>query len=323
MAEGDHEAAGSLRHRRASTTNASGGGFPPSYQSLQGGELPGNSPGRGPRRRRTGPKQAPLAAHQAGSRGNHKANMKSAAVAKAEPKPAPRKRRKRETKEELATLYAQFFDRIPVGATPEQMAQEFADKELRVILSQNGVLINDYNQASGRYTERTKIQKIEAILSMVNKGCLIPPMRLDEVRPRQKLSRVSSSVGSSDPSTQQEHIAAVRNNHVFQQLHDAGAEAAAAEEEEDEAAEDSSSDEMAPTTPATDVGDEEQDVTATETDVLALLSSLASNGNLAGLMSQGGDDHETTTTDTEAGADPKVSHVTSSGMPIASLLSAL
>jgi len=96
--------------------------------------------------------------------------MKSAAVAKAEPKPAPRKRRKRETKEELATLYAQFFDRIPVGATPEQMAQEFADKELRVILSQNGVLINDYNQASGRYTERTKIQKIEAILSVVNMG---------------------------------------------------------------------------------------------------------------------------------------------------------
>ena len=59
-----------------------------------------------------------------------------------------RKRRRRETKEELAILYAQFYDRIPASANAEQMATEFADKELRVIMSTNGVLINDFNEAN-------------------------------------------------------------------------------------------------------------------------------------------------------------------------------
>lgn len=262
--------------RLTTTTNISSRSTnipPSSYSSSEAGELLSpNSAGRGPRRRRSGPKQAaPL---QPGSRSNKGTLKPKSTIEKKQQqqqqqpdaKPAPRKRRKRETKEELAALYVQFFNRIPVDATPEQMAQEFADKELRVILSQNGVLINDYNQETGRYTERTKIQKIEAILSMLKKNCLIPPMRLAEVQPRQKLSRATAHVGGSH-----EHLAAVRNHNAFQQVVQQQLLHVKEEERERTGDED---EELAPTTPATDVGAEE--ATDTETDVLALLSSLAS-----------------------------------------------
>jgi hypothetical protein len=185
-------------------------------------------------------------------------------------KSAQRKRRKRETKEELAALYGQFYQRIPKDATPQQMAQEFADKELRVILSQNGVLINDYdsNGGRGKYTEKTKVQKIEAILSMVKKGSLIPPTRLGEVQPRQKLSRTEKAGTRS-------HVPAVRSHTAFRQVVNQKLHAEDGRIDGDSSSVDGD-DEPAPTTPATDVGAE--DVTETETDVLALLSTLASSG---------------------------------------------
>ena len=71
-----------------------------------------------------------------------------------------RKRRRRETKEELASLYTAFYARIPPNPTAEALAAEFADKELRVLVTQNGVLINDYCEITHKYTEKTKSQKV-------------------------------------------------------------------------------------------------------------------------------------------------------------------
>lgn len=252
---------------------------PSSYTSSDGDSTRSvSNAGRGPRRRRPGPKQEPV--QQGARKKGAKAprgmppGLPKATYEKMRPvqgRLVARKRRKRETKEELAALYAQFHRRIPPNATSQMMAQEFADKELRVILSQNGVLINDYDISGppgGKYTEKTKVQKIEAILSMVKKGCLIEPARLAEVQPRQKLSRTAGSRTT--------YVAAVRSHtslqHVVdQQLHadseKVGRECGSADEE----------DELAPTTPATDVGAE--DVTETETDVLTLLSTLASSGD--------------------------------------------
>eukprot|EP01047_Picozoa_sp_COSAG01_P033421 COSAG01_NODE_2459_length_7655_cov_138.985442_9_plen_282_part_00 len=107
--------------------------------------------------------------------------------------PGRRKRRRRETKEELAEMYAHFCTRLPQDPTVENMAAEFADKELRVIMSQNGVLINEFDAATGRYTEKTKLQKIEAVLAMKRKGILAHPTVLD---PCKKLSIKNESGGA-------------------------------------------------------------------------------------------------------------------------------
>ena len=241
---------------------------PSSYSSPDGDEArSNNNAGRGPRRRRAGVKQE--APHQ-GSRKAAPAPKGTIEKHRSDTKSAQRKRRKRETKEELAALYGQFYQRIPKDATPQQMAQEFADKELRVILSQNGVLINDYdsNGGRGKYTEKTKVQKIEAILSMVKKGSLIPPTRLGEVQPRQKLSRTEKAGTRS-------HVPAVRSHTAFRQVVNQKLHAEDGRIDGDSSSVDGD-DEPAPTTPATDVGAE--DVTETETDVLALLSTLASSG---------------------------------------------
>ena len=72
-----------------------------------------------------------------------------------------RKRRRRETKEELASLYSVFYARIPPNPTAEALAAEFADKELRVLVTQNGVLINEYSEITHKYTEKTKSQKVK------------------------------------------------------------------------------------------------------------------------------------------------------------------
>lgn len=221
---------------------------PSSYSSSDGEDVRSiSNAGRGPRRRRPGAKQEPSREKTAG------ASKGLIEKQRQETKPPPRKRRKRETKEELAALYAQLYYRIPKDPTPQQMAQEFADKELRVILAQNGVLINDYDAGGGRgkYTEKTKVQKIEAILSMAKKGCLVPPTRLDEVQPRQKLSRTVAA---------RSHTAHLQHDRIDREF--------SSGDEEDE---------RAPTTPATDVDTE--DVTEAETDVLELLSTLASSGS--------------------------------------------
>jgi hypothetical protein len=107
------------------------------------------------------------------------------------PGPPARKRRRRETKEELAALYALYHARIPKNPTAKQMASEFADKELRVIVSQNGVLINDYNEKTHKYTEKTKVQKIETVLAMMASGTLIEPNALQQDVNRH-LSRLDS-----------------------------------------------------------------------------------------------------------------------------------
>jgi hypothetical protein len=90
-------------------------------------------------------------------------------------------------------MYTHFCSRLPQDPTVENMAAEFADKELRVIMSQNGVLINEFDAVTGRYTEKTKLQKIEAVLAMRRKGILAPPTILD---PCKKLSIKKESGGA-------------------------------------------------------------------------------------------------------------------------------
>ena len=78
----------------------------------------------------------------------------------AKPKAAPklRTRRRRDNKQKLADTYAELHKRIPKIATAEALNTEFADKELRILMSQNGMLINDLDPVSDRYVEKTKVR---------------------------------------------------------------------------------------------------------------------------------------------------------------------
>lgn len=214
-----------------------------------------SSTGRGPRRRRAErvSTASPKAAKAA------KAAAKPPKQAEGEATKPTRKRRRRETKEELAILYAQFYDRIPASANAEQMATEFADKELRVIMSTNGVLINDFNEATGRYTEKTKIQKINCILSMQRRGCLKPPQQPPGRSPRALAS--APSLGRTTAVARRKAPRAGEDGSKDEELETPHLHTDIAEGETEESGDDR---------PASDDGTSEA-----EADVLALLSSLS------------------------------------------------
>ena len=56
----------------------------------------------------------------------------------------------RDDRKQLAILYGELHARMPAKPTAESLANEFADKEIRVLMSQNGMLINDLDPHTGR-----------------------------------------------------------------------------------------------------------------------------------------------------------------------------
>ena len=49
----------------------------------------------------------------------------------------------------LAQHYADLYVRIPANPTLASLHKEFGDKEIRVLMSINGILINDVDSATG------------------------------------------------------------------------------------------------------------------------------------------------------------------------------
>jgi hypothetical protein len=82
-------------------------------------------------------------------------------------------------KTSLVDLYALLFARVPFSSiSDEALAKEFSDKELRVLMGMNKMLINDFDPVSGKYTEKTKQNKIIALLPLVSQ--LASPDKLRE-----------------------------------------------------------------------------------------------------------------------------------------------
>ena len=57
---------------------------------------------------------------------------------------------RRDDRKQLAIMYGELYARMPAEPTAEALANEFADKEIRVLMSQNGMLINDLDPNTGR-----------------------------------------------------------------------------------------------------------------------------------------------------------------------------
>jgi hypothetical protein len=82
-------------------------------------------------------------------------------------------------------LYATLYARVPFhDPTMEVLAGTFSDKELRVLMSMNKMLINDYNAKTGKYTEKTKTNKIRCLLPKLN--ALAHPANLPDRSPKRK-----------------------------------------------------------------------------------------------------------------------------------------
>ncbi len=87
--------------------------------------------------------------------------------------------RGRNNKENLVDLYALLYVRVPFdNPTEEALARVFSDKELRVLMGMNKMLINDFDPKTGKYTEKTKQNKIKVLLPSITS--LAKPEDLDK-----------------------------------------------------------------------------------------------------------------------------------------------
>ena len=226
--------------------------------------------------------QGKVAATKSGSKSGSNSRPSRSKVPITSAQQGRRKRRRRETKEELAGMYSQFYSRIPADATPEKMAAEFADKELRVIMSQNGVLINEFDPVTGRYTEKTKLQKIESILAMACKSCLASPMSLKSALDVQRVRTTGSGNRAASKAAKHKLAPLAVGRAAPLAIKEEGAvgagiclELASPSESSDGEAAASS----APASPLTEVSARTPVTKQEELDVLELLSSLVTVAN--------------------------------------------
>lgn len=86
----------------------------------------------------------------------------------------PRKRQRRgPSAQHKVDVYAQLYARIMANAGIESVGQGLSDKELRILMRENKIMINTLNPITGKYIEKTKSDKLRALVPML--GQLIPP----------------------------------------------------------------------------------------------------------------------------------------------------
>ena len=80
-----------------------------------------------------------------------------------------RRRRRREDRHTISVLYGQLHARVPENPTEESLGAEFSDKELRVLMRENGLMINTFSPIDCRYVEKTKHEKISMLLRIITR----------------------------------------------------------------------------------------------------------------------------------------------------------
>ena len=97
--------------------------------------------------------------------------------------------------------YATLHARMAQPVTEASLAIEFNDKELRVLMKHNGMLINDRDQHTGRYSEKTKAAKCKILVDAW--PTMIVPPAPSEAKPlsarpkRANLSPITPDLGSA------------------------------------------------------------------------------------------------------------------------------
>jgi hypothetical protein len=109
----------------------------------------------------------------------------------AKPQGAVRKSRKRSRRSrtdsiDIVDQYEALYNRVSSHTRAETINQSFSDKELRILMGQNKLLINNFDPATGKYTEKTKLQKAETLLTII--GEMVEPAELRVALPKPQRS---------------------------------------------------------------------------------------------------------------------------------------
>ena len=96
------------------------------------------------------------------------------------PKKSHGGRRRKEDFPDAADAYEGLYRRLMMeeNVTKHMLQTCFSDKELRVVMGMNKILINDYIQEQGRYKEKPKSAKVDVLLPYVLNKTLITPSAL-------------------------------------------------------------------------------------------------------------------------------------------------
>lgn len=106
--------------------------------------------------------------------------------------------RGRSNKDGLVDLYALLYTRVPFdNPTEEGLARVFSDKELRVLMGMNKMLINDFDPKTGKYTEKTKQNKIKVLLPSITS--LSKPEELEKNAGQPKRREASAAPKQAAP----------------------------------------------------------------------------------------------------------------------------
>ena len=100
----------------------------------------------------------------------------------------------------LARAYAAatgFPVRVVTHAYWRALCAELSrDKELRVLMGMNKMTINNFNNNTKKYTEKTKQDKIRELIPMMNRKLLVLP----EEQPRFPAARLRRGTGTANPA---------------------------------------------------------------------------------------------------------------------------
>ena len=101
-----------------------------------------------------------------------------------------RTRRSRRDTAALWPIYAEIYRQLAVvDATEESLQGNFTDKELRVVMGQNNMMIISFNENTKKYVEKTKQDKIHELIPMINRKLLVLPEAINETK-RQNETKV-------------------------------------------------------------------------------------------------------------------------------------
>lgn len=86
------------------------------------------------------------------------------------------RKRMRTDKVERDGIYSRLYERMAsMDVSEELLTQALSDKELRVIMKTNGMLINKYNPITHEYSEKTKGEKVRELIPLIGEGQLAVP----------------------------------------------------------------------------------------------------------------------------------------------------
>ena len=109
----------------------------------------------------------------------------------AKPQGAVRKSRKRSRRSradsiDIVEQYEALYNRVRGHSRAETINAAFSDKELRILMGQNKLLINNFDPVTGKYTEKTKLQKAATLLTII--GEMVEPAELRVALPKPQRS---------------------------------------------------------------------------------------------------------------------------------------